>query len=253
MTLLAIDIGNTAVKLGLFEGLQLRESFRLSTIRRRSADEYVVFLKGLFDPGTVHAAIAASVVPPVTENIEEALQKVFQFSCIFVDPVETELMPLNVDYPAEVGVDRVVNAYCAMKLYAVPLIVIDFGTATTLDAVSTEGAYEGGAIAPGVEISAEALFEQTAMLPRIRLRKVSRKIGKNTREAMQIGLYEGLVGQVEAVVARFRRELGQEAQVIATGGLAKKIASDCKCIQKVEPDLSLKGLAMIYRDFFSEE
>jgi len=159
-----------------------------------------------------------------------------------------DLMELQVDYPGEVGVDRVVNCYAGRKLYGTPLIVIDFGTATTFDAISADGAYLGGAIAAGVELAAEALFEKTALLPRVRLKKPRSRIGRNTRSAMQIGLYEGLLGQVEFIVRRFRSELGQATRVIATGGLAEEMSRECPSIERADFELSLKGLAMVYQD-----
>ncbi len=246
--LLAIDIGNTRTKVGLFDGLALRGSHRLSSVRERTADEYAVLLKGLFEFSSISAAIIASVVPPVGMEINLMVQRHLGFDPVFVNPVAMNLMPIRVDYPAEVGVDRIVNSYAGKKLYGTPLIVIDFGTATTFDAVSEDGAYEGGAIAAGEELAAEALFEKTALLPRVRLKKPVRDIGKSTRAAMQIGLYEGLLGQIEFIVKRFRAVLGAETRVIATGGLAEEMARDCPLIERADTELSLKGLAMIYHN-----
>jgi len=246
--LLAIDIGNTRTKVGLFDGLNLKSSYRLSSVRERTADEYAVLFKGLFEPSKVRAAIIASVVPPVGMELDLMVRRHLGFEPIFVNPVAMNLMPVHVDYPAEVGVDRIVNCYAAKHLYKMPLIVIDFGTATTFDVVSAEGAYEGGAIAAGVELAAEALFEKTALLPRVRLKKPTRDIGKSTRAAMQIGLYEGLLGQIDFIVNRFRAVLGESTRVIATGGLAEEMAQECPLIERADAELSLKGLAMIYRD-----
>jgi len=248
MTLLAIDIGNTHIKVGVYREMILERSFRLATSRERTADEYGVLLKGLLDPSSVRAAIIASVVPPVGTELGKMVRTVFGFDPIFVNPVTMNLMPLRIDYPAEAGVDRIVNCYAARADYGAPLIVIDFGTATSFDVVSQDGAFEGGAIAAGVEISAEALFEKTALLPRVRLKKPQVMIGKNTRACLQIGLYEGLLGQIECIVKRFKRELGDKTRVIATGGLALEMARECPLIETADPDLSLRGLAMIFRD-----
>jgi type III pantothenate kinase len=249
--LLAIDIGNTQVKLGLFEGQDLVECFRLASLRNRTGDEYSVLMQGLFDPKAVDAIIIGSVVPTVGTRIDQAVRRLTNIEPAFVQPVEMNILPLRVDYPAEVGVDRVVNAYAAKKLYGSPLIVIDFGTATTFDAVSEDGAYEGGAIAAGVEIAAEALFEKTALLPRVRLKKPEKNIGRSTRTAVQIGLWDGLLGQVEFIVSRFKAEIGDQPRVVATGGLADVISQESSCIDLVDPDLCMKGLAMIHRDFLT--
>lgn len=246
--LLAIDIGNTRIKVGRFDGPTLKDSHRLSSVRERTADEYAVLLKGLFDFASVKAAIIASVVPPVGMEINAMVQHHLGFDPVFVNPVAMNLMPIRVDYPGEVGVDRIVNCYIGKKLYGAPLIVIDFGTATTFDVVSDDGAYEGGAIAAGVELAAEALFEKTALLPRVRLKKPLRDIGKSTRAAMQIGLYEGLLGQIDFIVKRFRAVLGERTRVIATGGLAEEMARECPLIELADAELSLKGLALIYQD-----
>lgn len=248
MTLLAIDIGNTGIKLGLFKGLEMQRSFRLASITQRTADEYAVLFKGLFDPAEVDEVIIASVVPPIGSAIHDTVRELWDREPLFVNPVVLDLMPLEVDYPGEVGVDRVVNCYAAKKLYGAPLVVIDFGTATTFDAVSTDGAYLGGAIAAGVEIAAEALYEKTALLPRVRLKKPLTDIGRNTRAAIQIGLYEGLLGQVEFIVKRFRAALGESTRVVATGGLAEEMARECPLIEEAAVGLSLTGLAMIFQD-----
>jgi type III pantothenate kinase len=251
MSLLAIDIGNTGIKVGLFDGSSLEQSFRLSTVRERTADEYCVFFKGLLGAQDVEAAIAASVVPPVGAIIDEAIKRQFNVEPVFVSPVDMELMPLEVDYPAQVGVDRVVNCYAAIRLYGTPLIVIDFGTGTTFDVLSGKGTYLGGAIAAGAEIAAEALHQKAALLPKIRLKKPDEPIGKNTRTNLRIGLYEGLLGQIDFIVRRFWKALGQQAKVIATGGLAEEMTRECPLIDQADPQLTLKGLEMIYRDRIS--
>ena len=248
MPLLAVDIGNTNIKLALFENQKMAQSYRLSSVRERTADEYGVFLKSLIQTEDIDHAIIASVVPTVGSEIGKMIHRVLGFEAIFVNPVKMDLMPLHVDYPQEIGVDRVVNCYAAKKEYGAPLIVIDFGTATTFDVVSADGAYEGGAIAAGVEIAAEALFEKTALLPHVRFKKPETEIGKNTRSALYIGIYEGLLGQIEFIVKRFKKVLGEQTRVVATGGLAEEMARECEVIEVADTDLSLKGLAMIYQD-----
>ena len=248
MPLLAIDIGNTHIKLGLFDGLDLVRSYRLSSSRERTADEYSVFLKSLIDLEKINHAVIASVVPTVGSEVGKMIHQILGFDATFINPVKMDLMPLRVDYPQEIGVDRVVNCYAAKKEYGFPLIVIDFGTATTFDVISSDGAYEGGAIAVGVEIAAEALFEKTALLPHVRFKKPQTDIGKNTRSALYIGIYEGLLGQVEFIVKRFKQVLGDQTRVIATGGLAEEMVRECPAIELADADLSLKGLAMIYQD-----
>jgi type III pantothenate kinase len=251
MALLAVDIGNTYIKLGLFEGLEIKESFRLASSRERTADEYVVLIRGMIQVKQIEDVIIGSVVPPLSTVIAQTVHVLQGKDPIFVNPVAMDLMPLEVDYPSEVGVDRVVNSFAAFREHGGPLIVIDFGTATTFDVVSAEGAYLGGAIAAGAEIAAEALFERTALLPRIELRKPDTEIGHNTRTAMQIGLYEGLLGQVEFIVKRFQKALGEKARVIATGGLSMQIAGECSIIDGADPELSLRGLAMVYQEITS--
>lgn len=249
--LLAIDIGNSNVVTGIFEDERLKATWRLGTDVHKLADEYAaVFLnllplRGLAFTDIEHAIISSSV-PPLVTVFEELCQRYFDVSPLVVGSGIKTGVRISIDNPREVGADRVVNAAAAHRLYGGPLIVIDFGTATTLDAVSEEGDYLGGVIAPGIEISAEALFEHAAKLPRVEMVRPQKAIGRNTVSAMQSGIIFGYVGLIEGIVARMRRELGGTAKVIATGGLADIIASETDVVDALEPDLTLVGLRLIY-------
>jgi type III pantothenate kinase len=249
--LLAIDIGNTTVALGLFDDRTLLHHWRVQSDRDKTADEYGVLLRSLFasaglDPAAVGAMIVSSVVPPLTPIFQALGRDLFGAKALVIGPGLKTGMPILYEVPLEVGADRVVAAVAAFEKYGGPCIVLDFGTATTFDAVSAKGEYLGGAIAPGVQISAEALYLKTAKLPRIDVRKPARAIGKTTVGSMQSGLYFGYVGLVRNVVSEIRRELGAEAKVIATGGFADEIAPEIGEIQAVEPTLVLDGLRIIY-------
>lgn len=254
--LLAVDVGNTNVVLGVFEGESLAHSWRLQTQRERTSDELGLLIDGLFARAGVRMAdidgvVLASVVPPVTGTTLAMIARTFERQpLVVVDPAANSGMPIRYDSPADVGADRIVNAVAAYEQYGrarrVPLIVCDFGTATTLDAVSADGEYLGGAICPGVTISADALFQRAARLPRIDVRKPSRVVGRTTVAAMESGLFFGYVGMVEGLVRRMRDELGGSAVCIATGGLASVIAPETDCIQYVDVDLTLKGLRMVW-------
>ena len=249
--LLAVDIGNTNVTLGLFRGEELEARWRLSTDIRRTSDEFTMMLLTLLEqddvsPDQVTAAVIASVVPPLTEVLEAVCQRCFHLTPLIVGPETRTGVRVRIDNPAEVGADRVVNAAAAHRLQGGPLIIIDFGTGTTFDAVSDEGDYLGGTIAPGIELAAEALFQRAAKLPRIELEFPPRVIGTNTVNAMQAGLMYGYVGLVEGIVARMKMELGGSPRVIATGGLAEVMQGHTEVIDAVEPDLTLQGLRMIW-------
>jgi len=250
--LLTVDIGNTNIVLGLYDNDRLTHHWRIATDRAKMPDEYALLLRGLFaaanlDLAAVSGVILASVVPPVTETWQELCERYLGRTPLVVGAgVETGVRIL-IDNPREVGADRIVNAAAAYQRYGGPAIVIDFGTATTFDAVSPQGDYLGGAIAPGVGISAEALFERTAKLPRIELTPPPAAIGKNTVHAMQSGLLLGYVAMVEGMVARFQKELGGQARVIATGGLAEIIAQQTTVIEAVDPWLTLEGLRLIWQ------
>ncbi|MCP4540699.1 MAG: type III pantothenate kinase [Chloroflexi bacterium] len=249
--LLAIDIGNTNITFGLYEGDALGPRWRIRTIHEKMPDEYGLLMDQMFrhrgyQPEQVTGAVIASVVPPLTPVFEQACRDYVGQDPLVVDAdVETGVRILY-DNPRAVGADRVVDAAAVRAMYSVPACVVDFGTATTFDAVSAEGEYVGGAIAPGVGISAQALFERTAQLPRVELTRPPSAIGRNTINSMQSGLLYGYVGLVEGMVARFRAELGPEMHVIATGGLAELIARETDVIDVVDPWLTLHGLRIIY-------
>ena len=249
--LLAIDIGNTNITLGLYEGERLGPRWRIRTIHDRMPDEYGVLLDNLFRHRgfrleQVTGVVIASVVPPLTPVFEQVCQEyVGQPALVVNAEVETGVR-IRYDNPHEVGADRVVDAAAVQALYTTPACVVDFGTATTFDAISAEGDYLGGAIAPGIGIAAQALFERTAKLPRVELVRPPSAIGRNTVHSMQAGLLFGYVGLVEGVVARFKAELGPETCVVATGGLAELISRETDVIDVVDPWLTLHGLRLIY-------
>lgn len=249
--LLAIDIGNTTIALGIFEGEKLKATWRLSTDVHKLADEYAVFLLNLLNLdkhsfSDIDQAIISSSVPPLVTTFEELCQRYCNVTPLVVGSGIKTGVRISLDNPREVGPDRVVNAAAAHKLYGGPLIVIDLGTATTFDAVSEEGDYVGGAIAPGIGIAAEALFERAAKLPRVELSRPKKAIGRNTVTAMQAGIIFGYVGLIEGIVARMRKELGGNVRVIATGGLADVISKETSVIDVYDPDLTLVGLRIIH-------
>lgn len=252
--LLAIDVGNTNIVLGVFEGRELVRSWRLQTLRERTADELGLAVDGLFAHGRIDRAridgiVLGSVVPPLTNTVVGMLWKYFERKALVVDPATNAGMPILYSNPSEVGADRIVNAIAAFEQYGGhgrPLIVCDFGTATTLDAVSAAGEYLGGAICPGVSISADALFQRAARLPRIEVRKPATVIGRTTVGAMESGLFFGYVGMVEGLVARMDAELGGNAVCVATGGLAVVIAPETRVIQHVDVELTLQGLRLVW-------
>lgn len=252
--LLAIDVGNTNIVLGVFEGTELVRSWRLQTLRERTADELGLAVDGLFahgriDRNGIQGIVLGSVVPPLTTTVVGMLWKYFERRTLVVDPAVNAGMPILYSNPSEVGADRIVNAIAAFEQYGKngrPLIVCDFGTATTLDAVSAKGEYLGGAICPGVSISADALFQRAARLPRIEVRKPATVIGRTTVGAMESGLFFGYVGMVEGLVARMDAELGGNAVCVATGGLAVVIAPETQAIHHVDVELTLQGLRMVW-------
>ena len=253
--LLAIDIGNTNTVLGVFTGPSLLRAWRLQTVRERTADEFGLLLDGLFAHDGIRRAdvsgvVLGSVVPPVTSTMAGMIFRDFNRMPLIVDPARNSGMPTRYDNPAEVGADRIVNAIAAWEQFGrtarCPLIVCDFGTATTLDAVSAAGEYLGGAICPGVNISADALFQRAARLPRIDVRKPAAVIGRTTVGAMESGLFYGYVGMVEGLVRRMRAELGGDVICVATGGLAAVIAPETDLIQHVDIDLTLHGLRIVW-------
>ena len=249
--LLTVDIGNTNIAFGVFEGERLRATWHMATVIHRMVDEYATVLLNLLhyqglDKSDIREVALCSVVPPLTATFEELFQRYFHISPLVVGAgVKTEVR-IRMDNPREVGADRIVNAAAAHHLYHGPVIIVDLGTATTFDTVSGEGDYLGGAIAPGINTAAEALFTRAAMLPRVELVHPKHAIGTNTIDAMQSGIVFGYVGLVEGVVARIRQELGEKAKVVATGGYVQLIARETAVIDEVNPDLTLIGLRLIY-------
>jgi type III pantothenate kinase len=249
--LLTIDIGNTNITLGVYEGERLGSRWRLSTEHERMPDEYGLQIVGLLEhaglsPGDLTGICLASVVPPLTSNIVQACQQYLHQNPLVVDAGVKTGVRIRYEDPRAVGADRIVDAAAVQRLYGGPACVVDFGTGTTFDAISAEGDYLGGAISPGVGIAAEALFLRAAKLPRVDIQRPPAAIGRNTVHAMQSGLLFGYVGLVEGMVSRFRTELGPEMKVIATGGLAEIIANETKVIQIVAPWLTLDGLLIVW-------
>lgn len=249
--LLAIDIGNTNITFGLYESENLGPRWRIRTIHEKMPDEYGILLDQLFRhrgcrPDQVTGAVIASVVPPLTPVFEQACREYVGQEPLVVDAGTKTGVRIRYDNPRDVGADRIVDAAAVKALYSLPACVVDFGTATTFNAVSAEGDHLGGAIAPGIGIAAQALFERTAKLPRVELTRPPSAIGRNTPHAMQSGLLFGYVGLVEGMVARFKTELGPETHVIGTGGLAEIIARETDVIDVVDPWLTLHGLRIIY-------
>ena len=249
--LLAFDIGNTTIAIGLFRGRKLVKSWKIKTDSDKTSDEYGAILLNLMQvgglaPGKVTGAIVSSVVPPLTPVIEEMCLAYFSMTASVVGPGLKTGMPILYDSPLEVGADRITAAVAAFEKYGGPLIVLDFGTATTFDAVSAKGEYLGGAIAPGIRISAEALYLKTAKLPRIEIRKPKRAIGRTTVSSMQSGLYFGYIGLVTNTIREIRKELGGSARVIATGGFGGQVVPELAEIEAYEPDLVLEGLRIIH-------
>jgi len=249
--LLTIDIGNTNLTLGLYEGETLGPRWRLATVHERMPDEYGLQLLGLLQhsgntPSDLTGICLASVVPPLTGKIIEACQRFLGMDPLVVDAGVKTGVRIRYEDPRAVGADRIVDAAAVQALYKGPACVVDFGTATTFDAISAEGNYLGGAIAPGIGIAAEALFLRTAKLPRVDLQRPPNVIGRNTTHAMQSGLLFGYVSLVEGMVARFRVELGPTMKVIATGGLAEIVAKETNVIDVIAPWLTLYGLRIVW-------
>jgi len=258
--LLAIDVGNTNIVLGVFDGRTLAHSWRLTTMRERTADEVGILVTHLFehrriDTRAVDGIIISSVVPPLTGSITAMAKKYFGCEALTIDPALDIGMPILYEHPADVGADRIVNAVAAYEFYGRQdpraLVVVDFGTATTFDAISGGGEYLGGVICPGVQISADALFQRAARLPRVEVRKPPSLIGRTTVGSIQSGLFYGYVAMVEGIVRRMRDELGASTPgglvtCIGTGGLADIIAAETPVIEQVDPDLTLHGLRLVW-------
>lgn len=249
--LLTIDIGNTNITIGLYEGDALGPRWRLATDHERMPDEYGLQVLGLLThagcvPANLHGISMASVVPPLTGRMVEACRKYLSKEPLVLDAGVRTGVRIRYEDPRAVGADRIADAAAVQRLYGSPACVVDFGTATTFDAIDAEGDYLGGAIAPGIGIAAEALFIRTAKLPRVDLQRPPAAIGRNTTHAMQSGLLFGYVSLVEGMVARFRKELGPKMKVIATGGLAEIVARETDVIEIIAPWLTLDGLRFIW-------
>ena len=249
--LLTIDVGNTNIVLGIYREKELLYHWRISTNREQTEDEYGIILKNLFNCSgfslqAITAIIISSVVPPLLPALTHMVRKYFHLHPLVVGMELETGLDIRLDNPREVGADRVVNAVAALTLYSPPLIVVDFGTATTFCAISASGQYLGGAIAPGIGISTEALFRKAAKLPRVEFVQPQRVIGRDTVSSMQSGMYFGFVGQVDGIVERMKAELGGEPMVVATGGLARQIAPASRTINLVNRFLTLEGLRILY-------
>lgn len=249
--LLAVDVGNTETVLGIFRDDELAWHWRLATVPERTADELALLFGGFLEhqglsfDRHVTGVVISSVVPTATQSLREMVRGYFHFTPVVVEPgVKTGVSVLT-DNPKEVGADRIVNALAAFTKYGGPAIVVDFGTATTFDAISEAGEYVGGAIAPGIQISARALYERTARLPRIELSAPRSVVGKNTVESLQSGIVFGYSAMVDGMVERLAKELGTPS-VIATGGLASIVIEECQTIDHYEPWLTLEGLRLVF-------
>jgi type III pantothenate kinase len=249
IVLLAIDLGNTNTVFGVYEGDQLVMHWRLSTQKERTVDEYGILLRNLFSLERIEAkrirrVVIASVVPPLDPVLNEMASAYFAVKPMFVTH-ENAGIPILYDDPREVGADRIVNAVAVLHKYGKPAIVVDFGTATTFDAITAAGEYRGGVIAPGIVISAEALYEHAAKLPRIEIQKPANVIGTSTITSMQSGLVYGYVALVDGIITRMKDELGSKTRVIGTGGQAPFISQETRLIETVDPNLTLDGLQLL--------
>ena len=250
--ILVLDIGNSNIVLGLYRDAELMNAWRISTEKDKSSDEYSILLHQLFqynkrNPKDVKDVIISSVVPNIMYSMQNSIRKTFKIEPLIVGPGIKTGMDIKYDNPKQVGADRIVNGVAGYEKYGGPLIIVDFGTATTFCAISEKGEYLGGTIAPGIKISSDALFQRAAKLPRVELEKPGRVICKNTVNSIQSGIIYGYVGLVEYIIKRMTKELrNRNVKVIATGGLAALIASESDMLHEVNKNLTLEGLKIIY-------
>jgi len=265
--LLVIDVGNTNTVLGVFARVakvhsndgtaesaryeRLVSQWRVATALNHTVDEYGVLFRSLFsmdnlEVSGIHGIVISSVVPPLDSILRQVCERYFQIKPLFIEPGVKTGMPVHYDNPAEVGADRIVNGVAAYEKYGGPCIIVDFGTATTFDCVSAKGEYLGGVICPGIGISADALFQRTARLPRVDIRKPSRVIGSNTVGSLQSGLYYGYLGLVDGILDELLKEMGKDTKVVATGGLAPMVGNASKYFKTIDDFLTLEGLRIIW-------
>ena len=249
--LLAVDTGNSHSVIGLFEGPTRRAHWRIATRKEMTSDELGVLLLALLreagiEAGEVDAMIVSSVVPDLNADLDRTGRRYFDVEPLFVGPGIKTGLPILYDNPREVGADRIVNAVAAIERFGAPVVVLDFGTATTIDVVNEAGEYLGGVITPGIGVSAEALFQRAARLSRVDVRRPQRVIGRNTAESVQAGLFFGYASMVEGLVARVREEMGCDAPVVSTGGLAEVFQEALTCLEAVDQGLTLEGLRLIW-------
>jgi type III pantothenate kinase len=249
--LLVLEVGNTNTKIGIYDGDRLRVSWRLTSRREQTADEYGLFIETLLrtrgiEPAAIHGVAISNVVPPVQQTLEWMCEKYFAVPPYTVEPGVNTPMPMEVDNPREVGADRITKSVAAATLYGPPLIVVDLGTATTFDCVNADGAFIGGAIAPGISTATEALIARAARLYRVEFVRPKEAIGRNTVTNIQSGVVYGYAGLVDGLVARMKAELAGQVKVIGTGGHAALIADAARSIELVNEDLGLEGLRLLY-------
>jgi type III pantothenate kinase len=250
--LLVMDVGNTNTVLGVYDGTRLLAHWRLTTVRDRTVDEYGILARNLLslatiEAGRIDAIIIASVVPPMNGILETMAQSYFKVRPLFVEPGMKTGMPILYENPQEVGADRIVNGVAAYERVRGAVIVVDFGTATTFDAITGKGEYLGGAIAPGLAIASEALFQRAARLPRVDLRRPPRVFGRNTIHSLQSGLFHGYLGLVRGILEKMREEIGEPARTLGTGGLSAPLHDELRGIlDEVDPNLTLEGLRILH-------